>query len=169
MKYPIFIYVLTISCLVLFNSSCNSKKQGTLKEENLSEEQQITENDQTANPDPDTGIREIKSTTAITKMSADTLVGRWLRPDGNYVIQINNITENKKIEAQYFNPNPINIARAEIIPDSDLRIFIEFDDRGYEGSSYDLKYDPLNDALIGAYFQATYGQTYQIGFVRLEE
>ena len=107
MKYPILIYVLTFSCLVLFNSSCNSKKQGTLKEENISEEQQITENDQTA--DPDTGIREIKSTTAITKISADTLVGRWLRPDGNYVIQINTIKEAKKVEAQYFNPNPINI------------------------------------------------------------
>jgi hypothetical protein len=167
MRQTILIYVLTFLCSVLFNSSCNSKKQGTLKEENISEEQQIAENDQTANPD--TGIWETKSVTAVTKISADTLVGRWLRPDGNYVIQINTIKEDKKVEAQYFNPNPINIARAEIIPDSDLRIFIEFDDRGYEGSSYDLKYDPQNDALIGTYFQATYGQTYQIGFVRIEE
>ena len=55
------------------------------------------------------------------------------------------------------------------MPGNNYRIFIEFDDEGYKGSTYDLIYDPVNDALTGKYFQATYGQTYQIGFIRLIE
>jgi len=166
MRYPSFIYSLIFLCFILINS-CDSKKTESQNEENKTEELQKSEQDETASLENDR--REAKPVKEVSEVSLDTLVGRWLRPDGNYVIQINAIKDDKKVDAQYFNPNPINVARAEIIPDTDLRIFIEFDDRGYEGSSYDLKYDPVNDALLGTYFQATYGQTYQIGFVRMEE
>ena len=166
MKYPTIIYSLIFICSILV-VSCDSKKPGQQQSDKKTEEQQKAVKDAIASSE--SARKEVESGKESQPVSSDTLIGRWLRPDGNYVIQINAIKENKKVDAQYFNPNPINIARAEIIPDTDLRIFIEFNDRGYEGSSYDLKYDLQNDALVGNYFQATYGQTYQIGFVRLEE
>lgn len=166
MNYQLMIRILVFLFLITI-ISCKPKKQ---------EEKSITSNnselqkpEKTEEIKPGDEVEVAKSIKETTKVSSDTLLGRWLRPDGNYIIQINTINEDKKIEAQYFNPKPINIARAEIIPDDNLHIFIEFNDKGYEGSSYDLIYDPVNDALIGKYFQATYGQTYQIGFIRLNE
>jgi hypothetical protein len=164
MKYSLSLCTLVfLSFIIVF--SCKPKKQ--------EEASAIIEN-KTDQSDPG-DAKETKSTKtevlakSIKNVSPDTLLGRWLRPDGNYIIQINAISADKKIDAQYFNPKPIKIAKAEILPDENLRIFIEFNDKGYEGSSYDLIYDPLNDALTGKYFQATYGQTYQIGFIRLKE
>ena len=151
----------------MFPTACNNKKpkdqvgkKAEVESQNTkspAEEQQISSE---SNVDPQYKNPEV---------SVDTILGRWLRPDGNYVIQINSIDKNNQIDAQYFNPNPIKIARAELIADDNYRIFIEFDDEGYKGSSYDLIYDPAQDALSGKYFQANYGQTYQIAFVRLKE
>jgi hypothetical protein len=153
---------------VLFLLSCNDKKA-----KNHDEEKDMTELSESEKPEEKTAFSN-KNVTESSMPNADipldTILGRWLRPDGNYVIQINSIDSEKQIDAQYFNPRPIKIARAELIPaGSNLRIFIEFDDEGYKGSSYDLIYDPAQDALSGKYFQATYGQTYQIAFVRLKE
>lgn len=153
--------------LILFLSACNDKKAKDQVEKKAEVESQDTNSpveDQKISSEPD--VDPIHNNPEV---SVDTILGRWLRPDGNYVIQINSIDKNNQIDAQYFNPNPIKIARAELIADDNFRIFIEFDDEGYKGSSYDLIYDPLNDALSGKYFQATYGQTYQIGFIRLKE
>lgn len=152
---------------ILFISSCGNKN---LK--NHDERNDLTEIPEQEKPDKSTRISEKQSIEPITnkiEIPLDTILGRWLRPDGNYVIQINSIDSENQIDAQYFNPKPIKIARAELIPDDNFRIFIEFDDEGYKGSSYDLIYDPAQDALSGKYFQATYGQTYQIAFVRLKE
>ena len=130
-------------------------------------------NNQDLKADPANGIAAAEATADVhkseNKINSDTLTGRWLRPDGNYIIQINSISTTGQVDAQYFNPRPIRVARAEILPDDNLRVFIEFDDTGYEGSSYDLIYDIKNDVLAGNYYQATYGQTYQIAFIRLKE
>ena len=153
--------------LIMFLSACNDKKAKDQVGKKIEAESQNTKS-----PAEDQQISSVPNTDPQYKnpeVSVDTILGRWLRPDGNYVIQINSIDKNNQIDAQYFNPNPIKIARAELIADDNFRIFIEFDDEGYKGSSYDLIYDPLNDALTGKYFQATYGQTYQIGFIRLKE
>jgi hypothetical protein len=157
--------ILLITVLLLF--SCQDKKAKDQDEGNnmaeLSESEKPKESSAITNK-PDT-----KPLSPITDIPKDTILGRWLRPDGNYVIQINSIDSENQIDAQYFNPRPIKIAKAELIPDDNYRIFIEFDDEGYKGSSYDLIYDPAQDALSGKYFQATYGQTYQIAFIRLKE
>jgi hypothetical protein len=166
MKFPVLVSTLVFLIIVTL-VSCTQKKSENQNEGKETDEIEKTEQIETTGTES-TDLEE-QPVKINAKASLDTLLGRWLRTDGNYVIQINSFKEDKKIDAQYFNPNPINIARAEVIPDDNLRIFIEFDDRGYEGSSYDLIYDPQNDALIGKYFQATYSQTYQIGFVRLEE
>jgi hypothetical protein len=151
----------------LFLLSCGDKNSKTQDEKN-----NLTELPEQKDPGESSRIREKQSNEPImskTEIPLDTILGRWLRPDGNYVIQINSIDSENQIDAQYFNPKPIKIARAELIPADNFRIYIEFDDEGYKGSSYDLIYDPAQDALSGKYFQATYGQTYQIAFIRLKE
>ena len=37
------------------------------------------------------------------------LIGRWLRPDGGYILEISHISSDRKMEAAYFNPRPINV------------------------------------------------------------
>jgi hypothetical protein len=36
----------------------------------------------------------------------------------------------------------------------------------YPGSKHNLKYDPKSDKLIGTYFQAVQGETYDVEFNR---
>ena len=153
--------------LVLFLSACSDDKKKS-KDDNDNKDE-ITEPEKSEKSSGISKERNDEPSISITDIPIDTILGRWLRPDGNYVIQINSIDSKNQIDAQYFNPRPIKIARAELIPGDNYRIFIEFDDEGYKGSSYDLIYDPAQDALSGKYFQASYGQTYQIGFVRLKE
>ena len=42
-----------------------------------------------------------------------TAHGRWLRPDGGYVLQLSDPGPNGELKAAYFNPQPINVSRAE--------------------------------------------------------
>ena len=85
----------------------------------------------------------------------DTLNGRWLRPDGGYVLDIRSVDTSGKIDAVYLNPKPINIAKAEATRDgSTVKVFIELRAPNYPGSTYTLTYDPQQDRLQGIYFQA---------------
>jgi hypothetical protein len=97
------------------------------------------------------------------------LVGRWLRPDGGYVLAIRSVDTRGKMEAAYFNPRPIHVARAEVSRDgSSTKIFVELRDANYPGSTYSLTYDPANDSLKGLYFQAAVKQTFDVYFIRLQ-
>jgi len=46
------------------------------------------------------------------KAGFESLKGRWLRPDGGYVLEIREIDGSGKMVAAYFNRRPINVARA---------------------------------------------------------
>lgn len=95
------------------------------------------------------------------------LIGRWLRPDGGYIIDIRNISSGGAMEAAYFNPRPINVSRAEVSrKKGSLEVFIELRDAGYPGSTYTLMFDPRQDMLAGIYYQATIGQSFEVIFVR---
>jgi len=95
------------------------------------------------------------------------LIGRWLRPDGGYLIEIRNISSGGKVEAAYFNPRPINVSRAEVFrKKGGLEVFVELRDTGYPGSTYTLTYNPQQDMMTGIYFQATLGQSFEVIFVR---
>ena len=95
------------------------------------------------------------------------LVGRWLRPDGGYVIEIRNISSGGKMEAGYFNPRSINVSRAEVSRvKGELEVFVELRDTGYPGSTYTLTYNPQQDMMTGIYFQATIGQSFDVIFMR---
>jgi hypothetical protein len=45
-----------------------------------------------------------------------------------------------------------------------LKIFVQFRDVNYPGPNYKLTYYPEKDMLIGKYFQAFEGQTYEVSF-----
>jgi hypothetical protein len=97
------------------------------------------------------------------------LNGRWLRPDGGYILEIRDVDAGGRIDAVYLNPRPINIAKAEATRDgSALKVFVELRAPNYPGSTYTLIYDPQRDQLAGTYFQAAQRQTFDVAFVRMK-
>jgi uncharacterized protein (DUF2147 family) len=104
---------------------------------------------------------------SVGKIDEQRLLGHWLRPDGGYVLEVKEVGKDGSLKAAYFNPRPINVARATLsLKDGWLTIFIELRDINYPGSKYNLQYDPRTDRLIGTYFQAVQGATYYVEFVR---
>jgi hypothetical protein len=107
---------------------------------------------------------------AGAKTLTERLVGRWLRPDGGYIIEVRGVKPEGKLDAGYFNPRPINVSKAEYsISDGKVFVFIELRDTNYPGATYKLSYDPDKDSLIGLYHQPINDQTYEIFFVRQQE
>jgi len=71
--------------------------------------------------------------------------------------------------ARYFNPRPINVAKAEAsIVGETLRVFVELRDVNYPGSTYSLTYEPAADRLTGIYYQAKLHESYDVAFARLK-
>jgi hypothetical protein len=92
-----------------------------------------------------------------------------MRTDGGYIIAVRSVDPEGRVDAAYFNPRPINISRAEVVVKGNTaRLFIELKDEGYPGSTYTLKYDSTNDALVGVYFQAALQQSFNVTFVRFK-
>jgi hypothetical protein len=99
--------------------------------------------------------------------SFEKLVGRWQREDGGYILDVRSISPEGKADAAYYNPNPITVARAEALHEGDaLTLFVELRGANYPGSTYRLVYDAARDTLVGTYFQALQGQTFDVTFVR---
>jgi len=98
----------------------------------------------------------------------ERLVGRWVRPDGGYILEIRSAGPEGRLEAGYFNPQPINVARAEYQRKGEqIEVFVELRDINYPGSTYRLAYRAREDRLVGSYFQAVEQETYEVGFERL--
>ncbi len=96
-------------------------------------------------------------------------MGRWIRPDGGYILELTEGRTEGRLNAAYYNPKPIHVARAEHVnKDGQMTIFIELRDVNYPGSAYNLRYDPQTDRLVGTYFQAVQGETYRIAFMRIK-
>jgi hypothetical protein len=95
------------------------------------------------------------------------LLGRWVRPDGGYVIGIKAVDASGKLDASYANPSPLPFHTAEVTREGDtLKLFFELRAGGYNGSTYTLKYDAASDQLKGVYYQAVAKQKFEVGFVR---
>lgn len=106
---------------------------------------------------------------ATTAADYQPLVGRWARTDGDYMIEIKSITADGKAEAGYFNPRPINVARAEASREGNgLKLFLELRDSGYPGCLYKLTFDKAASRLTGTYFQAAQNQTYEVMFEKMK-
>lgn len=97
------------------------------------------------------------------------LVGKWVRPDGGYVISVRSVDPDGRVDAGYFNPRPINVSRAEAsVEGKTVKLFVELQAAGYPGSTYELNYNPGSDSLVGIYFQAAMQQRFEVVFVRTE-
>ena len=95
------------------------------------------------------------------------LIGNWIRPDGGYIISISDINSDGRVQAAYFNPDPINVSQAKIaFKGNKVKLFLELRDAGYPGCTYDLVYDKKDDLLRGIYYQAAIQEKYDIVFLR---
>ena len=97
----------------------------------------------------------------------EIVTGEWQRTDGNYLITIKDIQADGQATVEYFNPKPINIEQAKISTQKGLiKIFIRFQDKGYEGSTYTLYYYAQEKALVGFYYQAAMNKTFEVIFLK---
>ena len=97
----------------------------------------------------------------------DVLKGTWVRPDGGYTIAIKGIDASGQIEATYFNPKQLPFAKAFASKEGSIvRVSFELRAGGYDGSTYELTYDPATDRLNGIYYQAVVKQKFDVFFTR---
>jgi hypothetical protein len=103
-------------------------------------------------------------------LAFEKLKGRWLRAEGSYIVEVRSVKPGGKMDAAYFNPRPINVAKAEAMKAGEvLKVFVELRDVNYPGSTYTLTYQPATDRLAGTYFHAVSGQNMDVEFSRLGE
>ena len=107
------------------------------------------------------------NTTGIKTTDENLLVGDWIRTDASYLVKIIKVNEDRTLDAQYFNPNPIKVGKANWEESyGNLKIIIELRDVNYPGSTYTLNYLPDRDMLAGDYYQAVEGLTFYVEFAR---
>jgi hypothetical protein len=112
-------------------------------------------------------VVEPQAPPAEPESSLDTLLGRWVRPDGGYLIAIRGIDSSGRLDAAYANPNQLPFAKAEASrEDHRIKLYLELRAGGYNGSNYTLTYDPEKDILQGVYYQAVARQRFDIYFER---
>ena len=77
----------------------------------------------------------------MPKSGYTAIEGEWQRTDGGYVVKVSDVQTDGQATVEYFNPRPIHVAEAAISTQKELiKLFIKFQDKGYEGSSYTLYY-----------------------------
>lgn len=95
------------------------------------------------------------------------VAGEWKRIDGDYMVKVKDVKADGQAAVSYFNPRPIHIAEAAISTEQSLiKLFIKFQDKNYEGSTYKLYYYAEKDALVGFYHQAAMDRTFEVIFLR---
>jgi len=118
-----------------------------------------------AQPSPATSVPP--ATESATKAAFGVLPGRWVRIQGGYVITINSVEADGRLDANYANPRPLPFHTAVATSDGNsLKLFFELRAAGYNGSTYTLNYDAANDRLMGVYDQAVVKQKFDVAFVR---
>lgn len=121
-----------------------------------------------SSPAPAAVLATPPATAAETRTDFQKLAGKWLRPDGGYVLEVSGVDADGKMDAAYFNPRSIHVARATATAGGDAtKVFVELRDVNYPGSTYTLAYDAQSDQLKGVYFQALLGQNFEVFFVRM--
>jgi hypothetical protein len=99
----------------------------------------------------------------------EKLKGRWLRDSGGYIIEVRGVGPGGKVDAAYFNPRSIHVGKADASEKGgSLALVVELRDVNYPGSTYTLTYDAKNDRLVGRYYQAVTGETFDVYFLRLK-
>jgi len=140
---------LLLSLAILILASCNAPS-GNNKTDSQSQSAVDTANQ------PNTRIPDY-----------NLLAGEWLRTDGGKTIRIKSVLPGGQLDAEYFNPNPIHVGKAEwLVKNNSLVIIVELQDVNYPGSLYTLEYYPAEDELAGIYYQAVDRENYEVEFVR---
>jgi hypothetical protein len=104
----------------------------------------------------------------VAKPDLSKLKGRWRRSGEQYVLEVRSIDESGKVEAAYFNPQPIRVGRALAKQQGGtVALFVELRDTGYPGCTYTLIYDAATDRLGGTYYQAAQQERYEVVFERI--
>ena len=104
----------------------------------------------------------------LSDAARQRLLGSWQRTDAEYLINIRHVSADGRADAEYLNPRPINVSRANVVEAEDeTGFFMELQDVGYPGSTYTLRYDGGGDTLAGIYFQAATQQSYEVIFARV--
>lgn len=108
-----------------------------------------------------------KTAVPVVQQDYTVLGGEWLRTDGSYLVKVSDVQTDGKAVVEYFNPKPIHVEQSAISNQKGLiKLFIQLQDTGYEGSTYTLYYYAEKDALAGFYYQATMDRTYKVIFMR---
>ena len=108
-----------------------------------------------------------ESTPSATGHDYTVIAGEWQRTDGGYLIKISDVQAGDQVKVEYFNPRPIHVAQSTISTQKELiNLFIQLQDKGYEGSAYTLFYYAEKDALVGFYYQAAMDRTFEVIFLR---
>ena len=116
-------------------------------------------------PSPTTSMPS--ATESAAKAAFSVLPGRWVRMQGGYVITIDSVDADGRLDASYANPRPLPFHTAVATRDGNgLKLFLELRAAGYNGSTYMLSYDATNDRLTGIYDQVVVKQKFEVVFVR---
>jgi len=95
------------------------------------------------------------------------LVGRWVRTDHPYIVDIRRVAADGTLDVQYLNPRPIHVSYAMAVRrDGQLGVTIELNDQGYAGSLYSLTYESGADRLVGTYRLPTRNEEFVVSFSR---
>lgn len=108
-----------------------------------------------------------KAVTASVPEPVQKVLGKWLRSDGGYVLELRSAELSGVMQAGYFNPKSINVSRAIWMQGgTGFQVVVELNDVGYPGATYVLSHDTQSDRLIGKYNQPAMQQSFDIEFVR---
>jgi hypothetical protein len=111
------------------------------------------------------GCSKTEPPAAPAKPVYEKLLGKWLRTDGDYMIEVTGASDDGQLKAGYFNPNPIHVEKAVAgRTNSAMTVYIVLRDVNYPGCTYKLTHDPSSDRLRGEYYQAAQQQTYTVEF-----
>jgi hypothetical protein len=153
----VFKFCFITFCFVMMATACRNKQTGG----------------EVKQAPPPSGIQteDTSASVSASKILPDSfenkLIGKWIRSDGGYTIEVFSATKDGKLDAGYFNPNPIHVDKSEWkISENILYMRVILKDINYPGSTYVLRYIPDNETLAGNYFQAVEKTNYDVIFSR---
>jgi hypothetical protein len=122
-------------------------------------------------PEKNTRLPDVAVASTDTRKSSKTdvqgLVGRWLRPDVGYTLEIRKVAADGTLDIIYSAPRPVEVSKATATQEAGrVKVFIELKDPSLAGCTYTMTFDPQAERLNGVYFQAALRESYEIFFVR---
>ncbi|MFZ9745817.1 MAG: hypothetical protein ACO3G4_04215 [Opitutaceae bacterium] len=110
---------------------------------------------------------EVPAGDAGAPAEVQRMLGRWLRSDGTYVLELRGADRSGIVQAAYFNPKSINVSRSIWLRGADgVQVVVELNDTGYPGATYVLGLAADGDRLVGKYNQPQMGQSFDVEFIR---